>query len=83
MKSSDEKKDDTSNIELLISNHKPPIFWKDKEVIKNQIKNWKKDNIKNLIFKINEVEMTIKKNSNIALNVVLDFLMKECFATNN
>jgi len=78
-----EKKDDTSNIELLISNHKPPIFWKDKEVIKNQIKNWKKDNIKNLIFKINEVEMTIKKNSNIALNVVLDFLMKECFATNN
>ena len=71
-----EKKDDISNIEQLISSHKPPIFWKDKEIIKNQIKNWKTDGVKNLIFKINEVELIVKKNSNIALNVILDFLMK-------
>ena len=77
-----EKKDDISNIEQLISSHKPPIFWKDKEIIKNQIKNWKTDGVKNLIFKINEVELIVKKNSNIALNVILDFLMKECFVIN-
>ncbi len=73
-----EKNDNISNIEQLISSHKPPIFWKDKEIIKNQIKNWKTDNIKNLIFKINEIELIVKKNSNIALNVILDFLMQEC-----
>ena len=52
-----EKKNDSSNLETLISNHKPPIFWKDKEIIKNQIKNWKLDSIKNLIFKINKIEL--------------------------
>ena len=78
-----EKKDNISNIEQLISNHKPPIFWKDKEMIKNQIKSWKTDNVKNLIFKINEVELIVKKNSNIALNIILDFIMKECFVISN
>ena len=78
-----EKKNDITNIEQLISSHKPPIFWKDKEVIKNQIKNWKIDSIKNLIYKINEVELIVKKNSNIALNIILDFLMQECLKPNN
>tara|TARA_B100001057_G_scaffold411285_1_gene426854 strand:- start:2292 stop:3284 length:993 start_codon:yes stop_codon:yes gene_type:complete len=78
-----EKKNDSSNLETLISNHKPPIFWKDKEIIKNQIKNWKLDSIKNLIFKINKIELIVKKNSSFALNIVLDFLMEECLKLSN
>jgi len=78
-----EKKEKISNIEQLISSHKPPIFWKDKEIIKNQVKNWKKNNIKNLIFKINQTELIIKKNTSNALNITLNFLMEECFNLNN
>ena len=63
------KNDNNSNIEQLISSHKPPIFWKDKEIIKNQIKNWKTDNIKNLIFKINEIELI--SNWEISNNILV------------
>ena len=28
------------NIEDVISSFKPPIFWKDKDVVKQQIQNW-------------------------------------------
>ena len=37
----------TKNIELTISSAKPPIFWKDKEIVKQQIYNWNAENIKN------------------------------------
>ena len=72
-----------SNLEQLITTHKPPIFWKDKEIIKNQIKNWELKSIQNLIFKINEIELLLKKNANIALNIILNFLIQECLSINN
>ena len=78
-----EKKDKISNLEQLITSHKPPIFWKDKEIVKNQIKNWKLGNIQDLIFKINEIELLIKKNTNIALNIILNFLIEECLSVSN
>ena len=37
------------NIELTISSAKPPIFWKDKEIIKRQLNQWQPANIKKLI----------------------------------
>ena len=51
-----------NNIEKIISSHKPPIFWKDKELVKQQIKAWKYDNIKKQIVKTNSLELKIKKN---------------------
>ena len=29
-----------SNLETVIASHKPPIFWKEKEIIKSQMKIW-------------------------------------------
>jgi len=66
-----------NNIELTISNSKPPIFWKDKEITKQQIYNWKPENIKSLIYKLNEVELLIKKNLNNAVNIVSDFILEQ------
>ena len=43
------------NIELTISTAKPPIFWKDKEITKKQVKQWKPENIKKLIYRLNEI----------------------------
>ena len=78
-----EKKDKISNLEQLITSHKPPIFWKDKEIVKNQIKNWELGNIQDLIFKINEIELLIKKNANTSLNIILNFLIEECLSVSN
>ena len=55
------------NIDLTISTAKPPIFWKEKEITKQQIQNWKPQKLKILIYKINEIELIIKKNLTILL----------------
>tara|TARA_B100000900_G_scaffold31692_1_gene24008 strand:- start:4 stop:981 length:978 start_codon:yes stop_codon:yes gene_type:complete len=66
-----------NNIDLTISSAKPPIFWKDKEITKQQIYKWKSKNIKGLIFKLNEIELLIKKNVNNSVNVVTDFVLDQ------
>ncbi len=71
-KASQKEKD----LDRVISNFKPPIFWKDKEIIKQQIKNWSVKTAQNLIFEINQVELLIKKNSQNSLNILLDFIFK-------
>jgi len=72
-----------NNIDEVISSFKPPIFWKDKEIIKQQIKNWSHENIENLIFKINEIELLIKKNSNNSINILSDFIIEQATNSNN
>ena len=72
------------NIELTISAAKPPIFWKDKEITKKQVRQWKPDNIKELIYRLNEVELLIKKNLNISINLITDFILEQSsLKTNN
>ena len=63
------------NVEQVISSFKPPIFWKDKPIISRQVASWKKDQLKNLIYKSNEIELLIKKNSSIAKNILSDFII--------
>ena len=75
--------DEKSNIEQAISICKPPIFWKDKPLVIQQIKSWKKDHLKNLIYKTNEIELLIKKNSTIAKNILADFIINNSKKTNN
>ncbi|OCW80817.1 hypothetical protein AKH17_01240 [Pelagibacteraceae bacterium GOM-A2] len=70
-----EKFEISKNIDDVISGSKPPIFWKDKENVKKQIKSWNKDDLKNKIYKINEIETTIKENSKNSLNIVSDFIV--------
>ena len=64
----------TGNIDLTISSFKPPIFWKEKDVVKKQIQSWSDDEVKKMIYKINDIEILVKKNSNNSLNFVSDFI---------
>ena len=59
------------------------FFWKDKEIVKTQIKNWPLKNIQNIIIKINEVELLIKKNSSNSLNILSDFVIAQASKSNN
>jgi DNA polymerase III subunit delta len=63
------------SIEHAISSFKPPIFWKDKQIVTQQIKSWDKKNLKNLVYKSNDIELLIKKNSSIAKNILSDFII--------
>ena len=72
------------NIELTISSSKPPIFWKDKEITKQQIYKWTPKKIKKLIYKLNEIELNIKMNINNSLNLITDFMLDQSSSgTNN
>ena len=72
-----EKYESTKNMELTISSSKPPIFWKDKEITIQQIKMWSLKDIKNLIYKINGLEIKIKKNLQISLKLITNFLVEQ------
>ena len=68
-----------NNVELTISSAKPPIFWKDKEITKQQIYKWRPEKIEKLIYKLNELEYLIKKNVNLAINLITDFILDKKF----
>jgi len=70
------------NLDLTISTSKPTIFWKDKEIVKQQILNWDINNIKKLIYNLNEYEILIKKSLNNSVNMVTNFIMS-LFSKNN
>ena len=65
------------NIEKTISSAKPPIFWKDKDIVKKQIKSWSLDKVKKLILEINEVEFLIKTNSQNSTHILSDFIINK------
>ena len=78
-----QKLEDKNNINDVITSFKPPIFWKDKDIVKQQIKNWTYSSIEKLIFKINEIELLIKKNSHNAVNILSDFIIDQTIRSSN
>lgn len=68
-----EKKD----IDKTVASARPPIFWKDKDVIKKQIKSWTLDQVKKLILEINEIELLIKTNTQNSVHILSDFILNK------
>ena len=76
--------ENNKNIDLTISSAKPPIFWKEKEITKQQIYKWKPKYIKQLIYELSNIELKIKKNFNNSINLITDFVLHQSSsATNN
>ena len=71
------------NIDNVISSFRPPIFWKDKEITKQQIKKWSYDNSEKLLYKINETELLIKKNSTSSINILSNFIIEQATIISN
>ena len=70
------------NVEQTISSSRPPIFWKDKQIVKNQIMNWKVNEVENLIINIKNLEIDVKKHASSSLNLVFDFILNTSSANN-
>ena len=76
--------ENNKNLDLTISSAKPQIFWKEKEMTKQQILNWDSKNIKKLLYKINNLELLIKKNYDNSINLIIDFMLDQnSTSTNN
>ena len=73
----------TKNIDITMSNFKPPIFWKEKEIVKQQMQNWTYKDAENLIFQTNEIELQIKKHSNNSINIISDFILQKSSGFSN
>ena len=65
-----------SNVDQIILSYKPPIFWKEKEVVKKQLQKWSIDDAEKLIFKINDIELMAKKNQENSINIISDFILE-------
>jgi len=70
------------NIDQVISASKPPIFWKDKDIVKKQLKIWNKESTIALIQNINEVELQLKKNAGSSLNILQNFIIEQSLKPN-
>ena len=66
--------DKKRSIDDILSTLKPPVFWKEKDIVKKQVQSWSTVEVKNIIYKINDLEINIKKNSTNSLNFVSDFI---------
>ena len=66
--------DNNLNIDQVISSFKPPIFWKEKDIVKKQAQSWSTNEVKEIIFKINHLEALVKKNGPNSMLFVSNFV---------
>ena len=68
------------NIDKTISSARPPVFWKDTEITKQQIYKWPPESLKELIYKLSELELLVKRNIGNSTNLITDFILKQATA---
>ena len=71
------------NQEQVLNSYKPPIFWKDKEIIKQQLKTLTLAEIVYFIEEVNNLELLIKKNTHMSSQLVNNFIFERLKITNN
>ena len=71
------------NLDSTITGFKPPIFWKDKEIVKQQIRSWSYNQAENLTYEINEIELLIKRYPQNSINILLNFIIEKTSSINN
>ena len=75
--------ENTRNIDEVIASAKPPIFWKEKNLVKQQLNNWSLKDIKFLLNTVNDLELIIKKNNQIANYVTHNFILESLRTPSN
>ena len=74
---------DHKNLDNLIHSSKPPIFWKEKPMVKKQLKIWKQIDLKKTVYEINDIELLCKKNPQVSKIIFFNFFSKICTQANN
>jgi len=66
---------ESNNVDQTINAFKPPIFWKDKDIIKQQIKIWELGDIETFIVDLNNTESLIKKNPQVSNQIINNMIL--------
>ena len=72
-----------NNLDNLLNSTKPPIFWKEKPIVKKQLSVWKLDDLQKTISEINDIESLCKKNPQVSKVIFFDFFSKICKKANS
>ena len=72
--------DKNKDINRTINSAKPPIFWKEKDIVRTQLNKWKPKKIRELIYLINDIELQIKKDYNNSILIVTDFILAQGYS---
>ncbi len=71
------------NLDSLLNATKPPIFWKEKPLIKKQLSLWSLKELKNILVEMNNTETLCKKNPQISKIIFYNFFSDVCKKANN
>ena len=71
------------DVKETISRFRPPIFWKDKEIVQKQMEIWPTEKVYNLFDEITKLEINFKKNYNPSNNLIFDFILNTSNKANN
>ena len=72
-----------NSLDSLLNASKPPIFWKEKPMVKKQLTIWNLNDLKITMYEINNIEMSCKKNPQISKIIFFNFFTKLCKKANN
>ena len=72
--------DKNKDINKTINSAKPPIFWKEKDIVRTQLNKWKPEKIKELIYLINDIELQVKKDYKNSILIVTDFILAQGYS---
>ncbi len=70
-----EQYNENKNLDEIIANTKPPIFWKEIESIKIQVNSWKLNDLKSKMYALSEIEILVKSNSQNSINLVSNHII--------
>ena len=78
-----EQLNNSNNIDNLINSSRPPIFWKEKPIIKKQLSIWNLEDLFEIIDQINNTELLCKKNPQVSNTIFFKFFSEICVKANN
>ena len=70
-----ESNSENKNINQLVESFKPAIFWKEKNIVKEQLKRWSKPDLERLLDKIFDIEIECKKNYDVSTTILQNFVI--------
>ena len=68
----------SNNVDIIINNIKPLIFWQEKPLVKKQLSIWTLKDLKIIVNEINNTELLCKKNPQISKAIFFNFFSEIC-----
>ncbi len=70
-----ESNTDSKNINQLVESFRPAIFWKEKNIVKDQLNRWSKKELEILLDQIFDIEIQCKKNYDVSTVILQNFVI--------